>query len=358
MTSRERMLALLNREIPDHMGIFEHFWPETIRDYWVHEGYPEGEDPADFFNYDMQGAGGWLDTSPFPGVCERVEETDEWQVVKDGRGAILKTWKHKSGTPQHIGFTVDSPEEWKEYREPLLQLDRSRFDVNQAREDLERIRSQGKFAFFGNLFVIELLRGSLGDLVWLPSLLLDPDWIHDFNRVYTDFFKQHYATLFAEAGLPDGMFIYEDMGFTNGLWCSPATMRELFLPYYRELVGFFHDYGLPVLLHTCGDIRQAVPLILEAGFDCLQPMEAKVGNNVLEFARDYGDAIPYMGNLDVTVLNTNDEDLVREELIGKLEALKQKRIPYIFHSDHSIPPDVRFATYRYAVELFREYGGY
>ena len=47
---------------------------------------------------------------------------------------------------------------------------------------------------------------------------------------------------------------------------TPA-LREVFLPYYKEFIGFFKDYGLPVILHTCGDVRKAVPLIIETGFD-------------------------------------------------------------------------------------------
>ncbi len=54
MTSRERMTMLLNKKIPDRMGLFEHFWPETIRDCWVNEGYPEGEEPGDYFDFDLK----------------------------------------------------------------------------------------------------------------------------------------------------------------------------------------------------------------------------------------------------------------------------------------------------------------
>ncbi|HEY3397187.1 MAG TPA: uroporphyrinogen decarboxylase family protein [Armatimonadota bacterium] len=354
MTSRERVQMLLRRELPDHMGLYEHMWPETIPQCWVNEGYPEGQPPEEVFDYDLRGAGGWLDSTPFPGVNELVEETDEWRVSRDGRGATLKHWKNKSGTPQHIGFTVTDPQKWQEYKEPLLATSRDRLGIDTARADLEKVRAAGKFAFFGNLIFIELLRGMLGDLVWLPSLLTEKAWIHDINRTFLDFFKRHYALLFAEVGVPDGMFMYDDMAFSNGPFASPATMRELFLPYWRELNGFFHDYGLPVILHSCGDVRQLMPIIVEAEFDCLQPMEAKAGNNVVEFAKEYGDKLAFMGNIDVTVLNTNDRAKVRAEIEGKLTALKQLRAAYFFHSDHSIPPDVRYETYQYALEVYRE----
>jgi uroporphyrinogen decarboxylase len=358
MTSTERIKMLLNREIPDRMGLFEDIWWETLSQYWINEGYPEGADPAEYFGYDMQGAGGWVDTTPFRIEPEVVEETEAWRVTRDGRGAVLKHWKNKSGTPQHLDFEVKDPESWKKYKEPLLATDPERLGVDQARADLERVRGAGRFAFLGNTILVEQLRGMLGDLVWLPSLLLEPEWIHDFNRTYIDFYKRHYALLFSEVGLPDGIFLYDDLGFSNGPFFSPAVMQSLFLPYFRELVGFFHDYGLPVLLHTCGDVRALVPYIVEAGFDCLQPMEAKAGNNVLTYAEQFGDRISFMGNMDITVWNTNDRARVREEIVPKLEALKRLRVAYIFHSDHSVPPDVRLATYEYALELYREHGVY
>ena len=331
---------------------------QTLREYWPQEGYPAGALPEDFFGYDLQEVGPWIDSSPFMIEPQVLDETDEWRVTLNGRGATMKYWKNKGGTPQHMGFTVTNPAEWQPYKEALLVTDPSRLGADEAREGLAQAREAGRFALFSNLLPIEQLRELIGDLVWLPSLLLEKDWIHDINRTFVDFYKRHYALLFSEVGLPDGMWMGDDMGFTNGPYFSPDLGREMFLPYYRELVGFFHDYGLPVILHSCGDIRKLMPMILDAGFDCLEAMEAKAGCNVVEYAETYGSQISYMGNIDVTVLNTNDRGRVREEIVGKLEALKRLRIPYFFHSDHSIPPDVRFATYQYALELFREHGTY
>jgi uroporphyrinogen decarboxylase len=358
VTSRERVAALLRRELPDRMGIYEHFWGETIRDYWSGQGYPEGASPEDLFDYDLRGAGGWLDTTPFPGFSELLEETDEWQVTRNGYGASLKYWKRKSGTPEHIGFLVNSPQAWAKYREPLFSFDPSRFDVDAYKRGIAAAHEAGKFAFIGSTFVFELLRGTLGDVMFLESMLADPNWILDFCQVYLDFYQCHYTAIFDAGVRPDAMFIYEDLGFSNGLFCSPGCLRDLIMPFYKELVGFFGSYGLPVILHSCGDVRQAVRLIAEAGFACLQPMEAKAGCNVIELAEEFGDRLAFMGNIDVTVLNTNDRDKVREEVAGKVEALKRLGAAYIFHSDHSIPPDICYDTYRYAVDLFRRHGSY
>jgi len=359
MTSRERMTLLLKKQIPDQMGLYEHFWPETLRDYWPQQGYPKDADPQKHFDYDIWGCGGWFDSSPFVRPEELLEETDEWKVTRNGRGARLKHWKNKSGTPQHIGFEVTTPEIWKQYREPLLATDRARLgNLEDLKKNLANARAAGKFAILGNLFVFELLRATIGDETFLPALLEEPDWIRDFCQVHLDFYKRHYEIVFREAGTPDGFFLYEDFGFCNGLFCSPQTLKELIFPYEKALVEFFHDYGLPVILHSCGDVRKAVPQIIEAGFDCLQPMEAKAGCDVLAFAKTYGNKLAYMGNINVVPLGTNDPALVKQEVVPKLNALRKLRIPYVFHSDHSVPPEISFATYKYALQLLREHGSY
>jgi uroporphyrinogen decarboxylase len=354
MTSRERVFALLNHEIPDHMGLFEHFWPETLGQYWMHQGYPKDTAPEDLFDYDIRFCAGWLNTEPFMNSYEVLEESEEWRITRDGRGASLKYWKNKSGTPEHIGFDCVTPEIWaKKFREPLLETNRERMgDPAQAKKQVEEVRKNGKFAMFGNLFVFELMRATIGDVNFLPALLLEPDWIRDFCQVYLDFYRNHYALLFSEAGTPDGIFLYEDWGYTNGLFCSPKALADLIMPYEKALVSFFKDYNLPVILHSCGDIRKAVPLIIEAGFDCLQPMEAKAGCDVVEFAKTYGSRLAYMGNINVVELGTGDKNRIKEEVVGKVKALNEMRIPYFFHSDHSIPPTVTYDSYRYALDLF------
>jgi len=361
MTSKERIRRLIvDKEPADRVGLYYHYWPETRRDYWVNEGYPDPEVvPTDFFGYDIVETWAVNDAGPLRGQDGMVEETDEWKVWRDGFGASLKTWKRKSGTPEHMDFAIKTREDWDRVKGSLLELDPGRVNVAESQRVLEVGRRDQRFTCFGHQFCIELMRATIGDMVMLPSLLLEPEWIHDMLRVWTDFFKRHYVYVFDTIGRPDGMWIYEDLGFTNGLFASPATIRELMLPYYKELIHLYkHDYGLPVLIHSCGDIRKAVPLMIEAGWDCLQPMEAKAGVDVLELADTYGNALSYMGNINVQVLNTNDKAKVRAEVQRKMGGMIERRMPYILHSDHSIPPDVRMETYRYMLELHAEHGAY
>jgi uroporphyrinogen-III decarboxylase len=149
------------------------------------------------------------------------------------------------------------------------------------------------------------------------------------------------------------------LGYKNGLFASPKMFRELIFPYYGELVDFFHSYDLPVVLHTCGSTAQALPLIVEAGFDALNPMERKAkDNDPFVFAEQYGDRLAFVGGLDARVFETNDRAIIRREVASYVEGMKERGARLVFASDHSISTNTRYDSYRYALDVYREHMAY
>jgi uroporphyrinogen decarboxylase len=254
---------------------------------------------------------------------------------------------------------MTSREVWeRDYRPHLLAFDRERVKIADARAALAGCRQRKRWSFYGHLFVWENARQSMGDVCLYESVLLDPGWIHDYNRVYTDFFKAHYRALFEEAGRPDGIWMYEDLGYKGGLFCSPKVFAELFFPYYREMTDFFHALGLPVVLHSCGNVTEALPLIVEAGFDALNPMERKAGCDPLAIAERWGDRLALIGGLDARVLESGDKALIRREVTELVEGLKARGARCVFASDHSISTNVKYEDFKYAVGVYREHMSY
>ena len=172
-------------------------------------------------------------------------------------------------------------------------------------------------------------------------------------------YKQDFGYLIEEVGKPDGIWLYEDLGYNSGLFASPKVLRELIFPYFAEMIEFFHGYDLPVVLHSCGSTVQALPLIVEAGFDALNPMERKAkGNDPFLFAEKYGDKLAFVGGLDVRVFETNDREVIRREIVAYIDGMKARGARLVFASDHSIPPSVRYDTYRFIVDVYRQRMGY
>ncbi len=356
--------GLLRRKPVERLGLFDCPWGDTLTKWTAEEGYPRNEegrpaDPTDVFGFDMVCCGGWFDAMPLRGHSEVLEETGDWILTRNGAGAALKNWKHKSGTPEHVDFRMTRREVWdRDYRRHLLSPDRVRLDIEGTRKALQQRRSERRWTYYGSLFIWEVMRCSLGDLCMFESLLLDPGWIHDYNRVYTDFFKAHYKILIEEAGKPDGIWLYEDLGFSKGLFCSPATLETLIFPYYREMVDFLHGYDLPVVLHSCGGITEALYLIAGAGFDALNPMEVKAGCDVVQFAKKHGDRLAFIGGLDARVLESGNRQRIRAEVIRLCTSLKGVGARYVFGSDHSISPNVKLADFHYALETYRTHMTY
>jgi len=386
MTSREVVDNLLRGKEAERVALMGAPWADTIA-AWVEQEYPtrmaykevgeerwrredgrmedvevagEYEEPVpawEHFGYDMVGVGPWFDIMPLRDYDELVEETDEWDIRRNGAGAALKYWKHKSGTPEHIDFRMLTREIWeRDYRPYLLELDPERVNVKEMRENMARRTEAQVWTHFGHMFVWESMRQSLGDITMYESLVLDPAWIHDYNRVYTDFYKTHFAYMIERVGKPDGIWLYEDLGYKNGLFASPKVLAELIFPYYRELVSFFHSHDLPVVLHTCGSTAKAIPLIIEAGFDALNPVERKArDNDPFAFAEKYEDQLAFVGGLDARVLETNDKETIRREVAAYVEGMKARGARLVFASDHSISTNTRYDSYRYGVEVYREH---
>ena len=115
---------------------------------------------------------------------------------------------------------------------------------------------------------------------------------------------------------------------------------------------------MPVIVHSCGNSTAAVPLLLEAGMNCLQPLEAKSGMDVVSLAERYGDRLMFMGNIDVRVLESGDRVAIEAEIAGKMEAMRRLGAAYCWHTDHSVTPQVSYGSYRYALEVYRAHAAY
>ena len=356
MTSREVIRTLLNKELPDRVGLQEHFWPHIIPNAWGAQGIEPGTNFQERFNLDLQSLCFFATPGPRPDLSKVVEESDEWIVRRDAWGASFKTWKHKSGTPEHVAFSVTSPDVWKaDYRDAFMAIDvRNHVDLDAFRERYAEAKAGDRFVTYSGLFVFEELRKVLGDMAMLESLLLEPEWVTDFCTCVTQKCMEYFQLIFTEVGLPDGMHMYDDLGYTAAPFASPACHRELIHPHHVKLFDMFKGYDLPIILHTCGDFRPHLPCIVESGVDCIQAMEAKTGMNVLEMAKEYKNDLCFMGNINVQVLETGDREKIREECLGKLNGMKDMRAPYIYMSDHSIPPSVALADYEYMLELYKD----
>ena len=364
-SSREVIQRLFDGSGAERVGLRDSPWADTLK-RWVPQGYPvDGQgmpvSPDEYFDFDMVGVGGFEWKAKLEDDTV-VDQTDAWKIVRDGNGASFKWWKDKSGTPEHIDFSMTSREVWEaEYKPHVVGSAQRRATperLDATRRGLDRARSRGKWADMGFRGLWENMRAAFGDVTLYESMLLDPEWIRDYCRTYTDLYREELEIAFRETGKPDGVWFFDDLGYRGATFCSPALYEELIFPFYVELIDLIHRHGIPVILHTCGYTESVLDLIVGAGFDGLHPMEVKAGNDPLRIAGRYADRLVFIGGLDARILESHDRERIRSEVTGYIEGMKRSGARLVFGSDHSLSTLIDLDDFRCALDAYREHRAY
>jgi uroporphyrinogen decarboxylase len=353
MTSRERVNRMFARLDQDSIPRHESYWDETL-ERWKGEGLQV--DVSQMIGSDFQ-ALCWSDPMPFPGREENVAEDETTRTYLDAWGNTVRYWKHRSGTPEHVSFGCKTREDWEDTFKPRLLSHSSFVDPEASYQDWLIGRRNGKWTYLCGLDTFEMTRRQVGDETFLMALIEDPEWAVDLSQTMTGLVLRDFEALMARGLEPDGVWIYADMAYRAGPMCSPRMYRELVWPDHKRMADWAHERNLPFIFHTDGDVNSLVCHYIDAGFDCLQPLEAKAGMDVRRLAPAFGDQLALFGNIDVMVMATNDRDAIEHEVKTKLAAGMATR-GYVYHSDHSVPPSVSLETYRTIVELIDRFGNY
>lgn len=360
LSSIDRITRILNREPVDRVGVFESFWEDTQK-AWVSRGHI-GVDEAieDHFGLDMRMSWPFNLIADVDAEEQIIEEDDETKLVRNGNGALLRWWKNKSGTPEHVDFMVKERAAWDEHIRPYLtdtDLFRKRINFEDYRKVKDKCQRDQLYFCWSGINVFELMHPVCGHEYMLMGMALDPDWVKDMCNVYAELTINLMEILFAEEGKPDGIWFFEDMGFKEKPFMSPAMYKDIVWPAHKKTFDYAHSLSLPVIVHSCGFVEPLVPGLIEAGMDCLQAMEVKAGMDLVKLKKTYGDKIAFMGGMDIRALESNDKSAVEAELQKKLPAAMEGS-GYILHTDHSISSRVEHDTYKFFVERGRELGTY
>jgi len=339
MTGRERVKRMFNREDQDRVPRFETFWPDTI-ERWQAEGLVGDENTVrDRLGSDFHGIC-WAWPAPFPGQNTVIEEDDTTRLVLNAWGQKERQWKHRSDTIK-----------------PLLLKHVPCIDIEDTVRRYRAAADNGRWTYYAGVESFEQIRRLLGDQTGLIAMAMDPEWIVDVSRTHTDVMLATLDAAWDAGARPDGLWIYGDMAFNHATMCSPTMYRELIWPDHQRLADWAHDHGMKFIYHTDGDVNGVIDLYIQAGFDCLQPLEAKANMNVVGLCPRYGEKLAFFGNVDVMKMATNNLDLIEDEIKTKLAAGKAAK-GYIYHSDHSIPPQVSWQTYQKIIAMIQRYGDY
>ena len=155
----------------------------------------------------------------------------------------------------------------------------------------------------------------------------------------------------------DGVWFSDDWGTQEGLLINPNLWRELYKPHYDKLFRLVHDGGAHVWLHSCGNVMQIIPDLIEIGLDVLNPIQSRA-MDVDELASRFGGELCFWGGLDVqaTVPRGTPEDIDRE-VRHLVDVLGRPNGGYLGGTSHTILPDAPLDNIRAVFAAFERHCG-
>lgn len=364
-----RMNKTLKHEESDRVPISDFFWG-SFTEQWRRElNLPDDANP--YYYYDLD----WIVTTPNmdPKIqCfETIREDETEVVVKTGFRTTMRK-KFDFPMPEFISWDIDTIEKLEDFQFDDPYDKRRYFEAGDNQIAgvgdgfqrnspawIETVKSlHNDFPVYGSMIecseCLTRLLGQENTLFWMGMY---PDQLGaQINRIgqfYLDCMK---AQIQAADGLLDGMVIWGDVAYKQTMLFDPEYWRTYFKPWVKAMIEECHKHDLPVIYHGCGNVELIFEDFIEMGLDAYNPLEVKASMDAVDLKRKFGDKIGYCGNSNIQVWETGDKELIRKEVLRKLNAAKGGG--FIFQSDHSVSSDVSGHTYDYVVKLVREFGKY
>jgi len=271
MTSHDRVLTACRFERPDRIPRFDICWE-----------YPENwrarlGDPENLTDISI-----WCpNEGTYPTRARLVRETDHEIIRIDQWGRTLRTVKgtyfyEVLETPVPPGTDVDTVVfDPPDLDMRFLQGEQSEPDTL-ARLDRDKTRHCVFTKTGGPYLRTTFVRG---ETQFLTDIATDPP----LARALADKMAAH-LTAVALEGLrrwdtrSSGVWIYDDMAYNDGPMFSPRSFERVFLPGYRSMINAFKNAGATyVMLHSDGDIRPLLDMLIDAGIDGIHPLERRAG---------------------------------------------------------------------------------
>lgn len=252
----------------------------------------------------------WLSCRPaldFNG--KKIDET----LVQDEFGVV---WY---GLPENRGYVKHHPLEKPDLSGYKFPDPYTRGRFNHLQDKLEKYKDLFLLAWAGDFFErAHFLRG-LNEL--LIDLYLNPVFVHNLLDNIMHFIVGNIIQL-ADLGV-DGIFLSDDYGHQQSLLMSPDHWREFIKPRLKDIFAIIKSKGLLAFLHSCGNISEIIPDLVEIGLDVLHPIQPEA-MDIKELKRKYGDKLAFYGGISTQkTLLSGTTDYVRQEIKKTIQNMSE-----------------------------------
>jgi len=318
MDARQRFLETLLYGSPDRLPRLEEGIRDEVRLAWERQGLPLQADLAAVFGYDLREELE-MDLEPKPRLRRWPASRKELGEFK--RRLEAQDRRLPSGWPERIS-------EWRSRCQPLILRVQRGFFLSMGVEDWRRFHITIALTKDDPALVAELLRlqGELS--ASLAERIL--------NETSVD------AALFSEP-----------IGGNHGPLISPRMYAQLVLPSYQPILAVLKQHQVPLIIaRTYANPRPLLPLLVEAGINCLWAVEAPFEEmDYLRLRQEFGRSLRLIGGIDTDALR--EGKTATRRAVERMAALAADG-GYIPLLDGRVREEVSYADYLAYRKLLEE----
>jgi uroporphyrinogen decarboxylase len=287
-TSLERFLASMEYGSADRVPNYElGVWGQT-QARWEEEGAPAWTLTWDWFTgeeyFDM-------DHREFipvnfgmmpPFETKVLERTDKYEIIQHAHGVVTKALIEgtvrgmRSSMDTYLRFPVETPEDFRELKKRYVadlprRLPAYWPDRIAGWQDRQHVLVLGQNCAAAGFYwrAREWMGTENLSYAWYDQ----PAMMHEMMAFFADYTMEVCRPLLERVDV-EYFNLNEDLSMKTGPLLSPDTYREFIFPHLKRLVEFFKAHGTRyVILDTDGNCDVLTPMFMDAGVDCIWPLE-------------------------------------------------------------------------------------
>lgn len=319
MTSKERVRAALSHKAPDRVpAAFEATYAVSnrlIREY----GFDSFEKLYEKFEADIRPVyAGFIGEKDADYI-----DTDGYKVTTDFWGCKRKYMKAGKDYANHQFYYplagIDTVEGLESFKWP----DPAQFNYEGLKRSCEQHKDKALIFGHEGPFHVALSLRPMEE--FMMDMIAEPEYAEKVFSKMLEFELEYYErALIAADGQIDIIRPHDDYGTQRGLLFSAELWRKYIKANTKKLTDLAHKYGAFYQQHSCGAVSELIPDMIEAGVDCLEPLQKVPGLEPENLQKQFGGKITFHGGIDTqTILPYGTPEEVEEEARHYISTLHQ-----------------------------------
>ncbi len=307
-----------------------------------------------------------------PPYNENIIEENERTIIKISyEGTKIKIHKdNPESMPQYLEYPVRDRKTWNQHKKRLDPFSKGRFpdgwDIMTEKTVTNwplKKELKGKSFQERDFTLFQMCASLFGmprDYMGIENISIalydDPLLVQDMME-HQMYFSMEVLKQIFKAGISfDVAFIWEDMAYKTGSLISPKIVKEWMVPRYKKIINLLKENGIEVIQVDCdGNVEELLPLWMEAGANCIFPLEVAAGMDPVKLRKKYGKNLILTGGID-------KRELAKDKAaIDRLVAIVKSLIKdggYFVQGDHHLPEDISYENIVYFLNEVYKLGEY